>query len=262
MKKIIIAIIVLLLLFVVVFPSTAKKCTPTFVKTYIKDLLGITDLQEHIKTLETIIYESKEDVWSRSRQRWEKTAPDAGLTWGKEISGDAFIEKANSYKTFGENKVVLEIGPGYGRLLKSMQDKNIKFKKYIGIDISRDVCDYLTKQFPAKNIEFINADVEKVYLKTKVDVVISSLTFKHLYPSFENAILHLNTYVNPTGLYIFDLLEGEGKSFENDGQTYIHKYTKAEVSEILVRCGLELVKFDEVHHDVDHTRLLVIARKK
>ena len=62
MKRIVIAVIAVLLLFIVIFPATAKKCTPVFVKTYIKDLFGITELQEHIKVLETIVYESKEDV--------------------------------------------------------------------------------------------------------------------------------------------------------------------------------------------------------
>jgi SAM-dependent methyltransferase len=262
MKRIVIAAIALLLLFIVLCPATAKKCTPTFVKTYIKDLVGITELQEHIKVLETIVYESKEDVWSRSRQRWEKSVPDAGLTWGKEVTGDAFVEKANLYKAFGEDKIILEIGPGYGRLLKSINERKFKFKNFIGVDISKDVTDYLTKQFPGKNIEFINADAEKVELKTKVDVIISSLTFKHLYPSFEKTVLNLNNYLNTGGLYIFDLLEGQGKSFENDGKTYIHKYTQKEITEILNRCGLELVKFDEVKHDADHARLLVVARKK
>ncbi len=262
MKKIVVAIVVILFLFVVLFPTTAKKCTPVFVKTYIKDLLGITELQEHIKILEAIVYESKEDIWTRSRQRWEKTAPDAGLTWDKEISGDAFIDKANAYKAFGYDKVILEIGPGYGRLLKSIQSKKLKFKNYIGVDISNEVCTYLSKQFPDKNIEFINADAEKVELKTKVDVIISSLTFKHLYPNFEKTIINLNNYLNSGGLYIFDLMEGEGKYFENDGKTYIHKYTRKEISEILNHCGLDLIKFDEVQHDPNHLRLLVIAKKK
>ena len=124
LKKLIISIVVILLAFIVFFPVTAKKCTPPIVKTYIKDLLGITELQEHIKVLEAVVYESREEVWSRSRQRWEKTAPNAGLTWGEEISGDAFIDKANANNAFGAEKVVLEIGPGYGRLLKSIQEKN------------------------------------------------------------------------------------------------------------------------------------------
>lgn len=262
MKKIIIALVAFLILFVVLFPATAKKCTPSFVKTYIKDLLGITEMQQHIKVLETVAFESKEDVWSRSRQRWVKSTPDNGLTWGKEVTGDAFIDKADQYKAFGEDKVILEIGPGYGRLLKSIQQKKLKFKTYIGVDISKDVTEYLVKQFGAKNIEFYTADVEKVDLKTKVDVIISSLTFKHLYPNFEAALLNLNEYLNEGGLYIFDLMEGEGQLFETDGKTYIHKYTQKDVKAILDRCNLELVKFDEVKHDDEHTRMLVVARKR
>jgi SAM-dependent methyltransferase len=261
-RKIILSIVVVLILFVVLFPSAAKKCTPGFVKSYIKDLLGITELQEHIKVLETIVYEKNEEVWKRSRQRWENAKPEAGLSWGKEISGDAFIEKAAQYKAFGKDKVVLEIGPGYGRLLSSMLDKKIEFKKYIGVDISKDVCSFLQKKFARPDIEIINGDAEKIILPEQADVVISALTFKHMYPDFEQVILNLNKSLKPGGLYIFDLLEGEGKYFENDGQTYIHKYTKDEVKGILSRCSLDLVTFDEVQHDADHKRLLVVARKK
>jgi hypothetical protein len=43
--------------------------------------------------------------------------------------------------------------------------------------------------------------------------------------------------------------------------TYIRYYTKEELVDILERSSLQLVAFDEVLHDADHPRLVVVARK-
>jgi tRNA G46 methylase TrmB len=56
------------------------------------------------------------------------------LTWGIEVSGADFIHKASSYGAFGPDKSLLEIGPGYGRLLKSIIDQNLPFKSYLGVE--------------------------------------------------------------------------------------------------------------------------------
>lgn len=65
---------------------------------------------------------------------------------------------------------------------------------------------------------------------------------------------------NPGCLFLFDLMEGVASVFEGDGVTYIRHYTRPKVSELLADAGLALVAFDEVRHDAEHTRLLVVAR--
>lgn len=51
--------------------------------------------------------------------------------------------------------------------------------------------------------------------------------------------------------------------FQQAGEvpTFIRRYRRDEVLEILDRLGLEHVAFDAVEHDSSHTRLLVVARK-
>jgi hypothetical protein len=63
----------------------------------------------------------------------------------------------------------------------------------------------------------------------------------------------------PDATVAFDLIEGHRRYFQSDGQTYIHQYTRFEVEKILERAGYFLKSFDEVAHDRDHVRLLVVA---
>jgi len=62
-------------------------------------------------------------------------------------------------------------------------------------------------------------------------------------------------------MFCFDLLEGNRTIFEQDKVTYIKWYTRDEVKSIVNRIPLQLVSFDEVRHDPEHQRLLVVARK-
>lgn len=52
----------------------------------------------------------------RVRQLWSASRPTETLTWGKLISGDAFVAAAERYGVFAPDHSILEIGPGYGRL--------------------------------------------------------------------------------------------------------------------------------------------------
>ena len=60
--------------------------------------------------------------------------------------------------------------------------------------------------------------------------------------------------------FIFDLIEGTHTYFTQN-KIYIRQYRREEVLEILGKAGLELVAFDEVLHDEQHPRLLVVATK-
>jgi hypothetical protein len=73
-------------------------------------------------------------------------------------------------------------------------------------------------------------DIETVNLGDPVDTVISSLTFKHLFPSFEYALRNIAEQLCPEGLVVFDLIEGHRRYFEDDGVTYICWYSRDEVS--------------------------------
>ena len=91
--------------------------------------------------------------------------------------------------------------------------------------------------------------------------MISSLVLKHIFPSFEKALTHVSAHLNPGSIVVFDVIEGRKQFFEPDDVTYIRYYTKEELTDIVERSSLQLVAFDEVLHDADHPRLLVVARK-
>jgi len=200
-------------------------------------------------------------LWERSRLRWRDAEPVGHLTWGVEISGDAFVDKLKSYDAFGSDQSLLEIGPGYGRLMKSILAQEIAFRNYLGVDLSAKNVSYLSQSFGTPNVQFQQGDIEQIKIDGPFDVLFSSLTFKHLFPTFEKALANAATALNRGALVFFDLIEGTGETFEQDGRTYVRHYTKAEVAAILDRVGLRLVNWDEVSHTPQHSRLLVVATK-
>ena len=196
------------------------------------------------------------------------------------ITGDAFVEKLNQYAPASQFRNLLEIGPGYGRLLSSIYTLDRPFDSYTGIDISEENAAALRRLFVEPGVRIAVTDVEALTSEGPYDLAFSSLTFKHLYPSFEAALRALKGCLRPGGLVIFDLLEAgsEAKSqlgssrnlvqvglgylwpsgwsalvatlrvlargikgyFGPDG-AYVRWYTRPEVQAILDRVGLELV---------------------
>jgi SAM-dependent methyltransferase len=223
--------------------------------------LGIQRLHERIDQLEAQLRVLEPGGWERSRERWRHANPDAGLTWGRELSGEAFIAKVAEYDAFRPATSILEVGPGYGRLLNACLDRGVEFDEYLGVDISPVNVEHLRRRFTDPRASFVVADVEEMTLENGYDLLLSSLVFKHLYPSFEPGLRNCAAQLNPGALTCFDLIEGSHKLFEADGATYVRCYTRAHVREILERTGLELVAFTSVKHDETHERLLTVARK-
>jgi SAM-dependent methyltransferase len=220
----------------------------------VQSLLGNTEVKDPDR-------EWTDQGRAQTQITWRKAPPGPNLTWGKALTGEAFVSKVNSYAAFDEETTVLEVGAGYGRLLRSFLDLGIPFREYYGLDISEQNIEYLRKQFAHPAVHFMWADVEEASLPFRFDVGFSSLTFKHLYPSFEASLRNCTRYMNPGGRFIFDLVEGTQAHVVNEGRAYVRRYSREEVVEILKKAGLELVAFDEVIHDRHYTRLLVVATK-
>jgi SAM-dependent methyltransferase len=230
-------------------------------RTRARRLLGIQALQERVELLEGRLLALEPDGWDRSRERWRAAQPDTGLTWGRQLSGDAFVEQVSRLGGFKPEARILEIGPGYGRLLRACLDRRAPFAAYLGVDISETNVEHLSRRFSDPRVSFVVGDAESVVLDEQYDLLISSLVLKHLYPTFERALRNCASQLAPGALVCFDLIEGSGSFFEQDQVTYIRWYTRPEVQEILDRCDLELVEFGVVRHDATHERLLTVARK-
>jgi SAM-dependent methyltransferase len=207
-------------------------------------------------------------AWERSRFRWRSAPPDSGLTWARQITGDGFIDVVARRRAFTDGDRILEIGPGYGRLLSTLLARRTPFASYTGLDLSDQNVDYLHRTFRDPRLHVLHGDVEELDLTERFDVVISSLCFKHLYPSFERALERIVRHIEPGGWLFFDLLEanlvstltGHNRYFQDPNKTtFVRRYRRREVRKLVGRV-LELVAFDEVQHDDTHRRLLVVAR--
>ncbi len=200
------------------------------------------------------------DAAERSKIRWREAPPGPGLTWGVELAGDPVVAAAEAHGVFGPGRTVLEIGPGYGRVIRACIERGTAFGRYIGLDISEENAKYLREVIDDPRIEIMHGDAESVSLAEPVDSVLSFLTFKHLYPSFEGALANLQPQLRSGATVMFDLMEGSRRLFERDQATFLRQYSRSEIAEILGRIPLELVAFDRIEHAPGRVRLLFVAR--
>jgi hypothetical protein len=106
---------------------------------------------------------------------------------GKELTGEAFVPKPESYASFDNETPMLEVGPGYSGILRTFLARDYPFKGYYGLDLSGQNAEHLRKAFPQTTVHFLRAEIEDASVPFQADVGFSSLTFKHLYPSVETA---------------------------------------------------------------------------
>jgi glycosyltransferase involved in cell wall biosynthesis/SAM-dependent methyltransferase len=201
------------------------------------------------------------ELKARERASWRDESPGSGLTWVADITGDAFIEKARSY---GLGGTVLEIGPGYGRLPEAAARLDAPFRRWIGVDLSPHNVAHLEQRFGDERFRFMAADAETLTLDERVDAIVSSLTLKHVFPTFEAVLRNLSAILQPDGVVIIDLIEGSHlRHFEPLRGNFIRSYERPEIAEIFGRCGLRVEAFDNVDHSdaPEHRRLLVVGRR-
>jgi hypothetical protein len=92
--------------------------------------------------------------------------------------------------------------------------------------------------------------------------VFSSLTYKHLYPSFLPVLVQLSPRLAPDALVVFDLIEGHRRTYHAESGTYVRCYKRAEVTHLVKKAGLALVGYDRVEHAPGFVRLLVAAQAR
>ena len=186
----------------------------------------------------------KEILRERYKSHWRETKHRA--TWNRKgIIGDSFVEKLLPY--LGSEKHLLEIGTGSGRILKSlMKLYGGGYASYTGLDISKQNVDSLREQFGDSVHSFILGDAEEYVFKQKFDVLFSSTTFKHLYPSIDRLLRNVYGAMKPDSVLISDFLEGEGSFVERS--VWTRRYTKDEITALLDRNGYYVSKLDTVRH--------------
>jgi glycosyltransferase involved in cell wall biosynthesis/SAM-dependent methyltransferase len=199
----------------------------------------------------------------RDRESWRAQSPDNELTWGVDLKGDAFVAKAVEYGVGGGT--ILEVGPGYGRLPAAALEKGVAFERWIGLDISPQNVEHLEQRFDDSRFEWRLTDAETVELPETVDAIMSSLTLKHVFPTFEKLLANLTRALGPGGVVVVDFMEGDHlRHFEGHRGNFLRSYTRDEIAEIFGRCGLSVEAFDYVDHspDPEHRRLLAVGRSR
>lgn len=219
-----------------------------------------------LATLPLQLTTSARSRWERARMRWRESGPNEDLTLGEWLTGRGFADKLSEYGGIGAEKSLLEVGPGYGRLIGTILEMSLPFQRYLGVDISLKNVEWLEANYRSAHVHFRLADAETDSLGGFFNTAFCSLTMQHFYPTFERVLLNIRRHLLPGCLLVFDILEARRLwprgFFEPyaSWKSYVRTYTKAEVVRILQVTGFGLVAFDTVLHGANCRRLLVVAR--
>jgi ubiquinone/menaquinone biosynthesis C-methylase UbiE len=159
--------------------------------------------------------------------RWRKGFEGKGLTWGTEIDGRQVLEAfTNLGLSIKSNHVVLEVGPGYGRVFETFRGF-FEFRKWYMVDINPDNCEFLIKKFGDDDrIKVLCQDVNQLELPEKFNLGISTLTFKHLYPDFSQALTRIARYIKDDGTFLFDLIPPGEDRLIHEGANIANIYSE------------------------------------
>jgi phospholipid N-methyltransferase len=195
---------------------------------------------------------SREQLFSLSQERWKGNEEAPHLTWGRIFTGDSFIDALERQYQFSPDHHICEIGPGYGRLLKTILERKLPFRKYSALELSADRAASLAQTFPANNIQFLNADAITARLPERADLVICSATFEHLFPDFTAALTNLvANNLNPGGRLAIDYVQKDpamdtrSQGFERS-KAFVRIYPAKELRQLYKKCGLPDVRLESI----------------
>lgn len=167
---------------------------------------------------------------------WVNAKPDIRLTWNTAMTGDEFV---SLMVASGGNRLgrVLEIGPGYGRVLTTVLAGAAEFESYLGVDISAHNVQFLGEKFADDRKRFILADFLKDPVPGQFDTIYSSAVFLHLYPSVEPALEKCLKLLAPGGRVCFDVPVGDLSYIHPDYKLFVREYSDTELREMVTRAG-------------------------
>ena len=205
-----------------------------------------------------------------SQSRWRADEPDAGLTWGVPMSGQEFVRVLFDHFDFTGGTIV-EIGPGYGRILSELLKRSAPFRRYIGLEISPARVARLREQFTDPRVEFRRADIlSGANLDATADLVFSSAVFEHLYPDFGKAMQTISGFLRPAGIAVIDFIRDDNDLEKSaswfDKETYMRTYSTQELHDLFGRHGFTINHGERISFGTDIlnreiARSLVVAVK-
>jgi len=202
-----------------------------------------------------------------SQKRWRGDEEPARLTWGAMMTAESLWDHYGRYRRFADRDRILEIGPGYGRILATALERRVAFSQFVAVDLSEARIEKLRDRFAQSNVHFEVGDVMLWRDGQLFDVVIASATFEHLYPDFQKALVNLRTQLRESGSLFVDFIKTERASaaFEPKTGAYVRAYTVDELREGFAGAGFTVEAIDACTlgigaHGLPVERFLVNAR--
>lgn len=185
---------------------------------------------------------------SRSKKRWRGAEPDQGLTWGSYMTGDSFWDEVGKHMDLSElsSLNLLEIGPGYGRLLATLIERRQNYASYTGLELSEQRVRLLDAKYGNQNTRFIHGDAMTDEVGSALDLIFSSATFEHLYPSFSDSLMNLRRQMAPGARVCIDFVQMDPEMchssalFEPQGGAFVRIYSQSELQCIFRQCDLTI----------------------
>jgi SAM-dependent methyltransferase len=189
------------------------------------------------------------DDGARAQRRWREDREfSVSLTWGAEMTGDTFVDAVLERVSFDPGVRILEIGPGYGRILTTLLDRKLSFESYTGLDLSASRSAALEAQFGEPRIRFETGDAASSRVGEGFALVVSSATFEHLHPSFERAAANLHAQLAPGGWLCVDFVQEDPEMLVSHawyedaavGGAFVRVYARAELEDLAQRAGFRV----------------------
>lgn len=209
-----------------------------------------------------------EESYRVSLERWKQESPDPGLTLGVGLSDGLFVDRLMSMFPFTKDTRILEIGPGYGRIVREVLQRRIPFASYVGVDLSPRNVQFLTTRYGSANVRFVEGEVDKLTAEEPFDLVYASLTFQHFYPDFGRTLAHLRTLMRAGSArrIIFDVPERKwyhpfSMYYEagKRGTNFTRVYSKANILRLVEGAGLSLRSVGPINFTQVRSNLLIEA---
>lgn len=199
--------------------------------------------------------------------RWRQGDEVEGLTWGVLLDGkqvlDTFIKLGCVIRP---NDIVLEVGPGYGRIFEAFR-KKFQFKRWYMVEVNPTYCKKLGEKFKEDTrLKILNQDVNQLSLPEPFDIGISTLTFLHLYPDFSQGLGAIIKHIKSNGRFLLELPppSRDQCAYCDYGavQCVINSYSEKSVLDFIELSGASLESSGVVQYEVEgKTQILYCIRK-
>jgi len=193
----------------------------------------VRSMKELLLSLNTLLVEhvlDEGDVGELTKGAWRRAKPSPGLTWNAEMTGGEFVDHLVALRGSALGRV-LEIGPGYGRVLRTLLDRRLGIDSYTGVDISEQNVEFLRGEFTDPRVSFVHSDVFEFVPDEPFDTIVSSAVFMHIYPNVGTILRKCRELLRADGSVCFDVPLGGARYVHPVRQLFVQEYQRPEVEQ-------------------------------